>query len=126
MTPAATASRRLWFGSTPSPGGSFSMVTTPGVVGPPSPGPYNAASADRRVPGRALLERTTPRGEEHQHGRAVRQVGRSFRRGLIAVTAVAVATAGIVGIVSAPAGADTAVGYTIEVSIPQGLQQTLP
>jgi hypothetical protein len=52
---------------------------------------------------------------------AVRGFSRSFRRGLITLIVAAVAAAGLAGIAVAPAGADSTVGYTIEVQVPQGL-----
>ena len=46
---------------------------------------------------------------------------RPFRRTLTTVAVAALAAAGLVGITTAPAGADETFGYTIEVQVPQGL-----
>src|SRR6476646_5394827 len=52
---------------------------------------------------------------------AVRGLARPLRRAMATVAIAAVAAAGLAGIAAAPAGADTTVGYTIEVQLPQGL-----
>jgi hypothetical protein len=45
----------------------------------------------------------------------------AVRRWFVTLAVVAVAASGLIGIASAPAGADTTVGYTIELQVPQGL-----
>jgi hypothetical protein len=45
----------------------------------------------------------------------------AVRRWFVTLAVVGVAASGLIGIASAPAGADTTVGYTIELQVPQGL-----
>src|SRR5262245_3252658 len=47
-------------------------------------------------------------------------ITRSFRRVVITMAVAALAAAGLAGLAAAPAGADSAFGYTIEVNVPQG------